>query len=408
MNHFSTISLWGWRQFRRVEIDLSAQLVVLTGPNGCGKTTILNVLGKHFGWNIQFVSTPHLSSRKERRFWSDVFENRASEFSDESTQSNVGQITYSNGQTCDLRVPTQSDSHQYQLSYSNQLGIPGIHIPSHRPVTNYVQIESIPVNPKSSQQQFQDFQQLLLQTYGSTNVRNPGTILKQSLIALAVFGFGNEAVAPNHQYRAMFREFEQILHRLLPRSLGFERLEVRAPDIVFHTKTGTFALDAMSGGVSAIVGMAWQIHMYGADQQFSTIIIDEPENHLHPSMQREFLPALIEAFPDYRFIVSTHSPFVVGSSPDASVYSLVFDEDRRIVSKRLANDELSGSPNRILREILDVPTTLPIWVERELAQLLSELQYNDDREASIAKIHESLVKFGIDLPLADLMREVNR
>ena len=29
-----------WRQFERVELDLVPRLCVLTGPNGCGKTTV--------------------------------------------------------------------------------------------------------------------------------------------------------------------------------------------------------------------------------------------------------------------------------------------------------------------------------------------------------------------------------
>ncbi|MBP7722945.1 MAG: AAA family ATPase, partial [Alphaproteobacteria bacterium] len=41
--------------------------------------------------------------------------------------------------------------------------------------------------------------------------------------------------------------------------------------------------------------------------------IDEVENHLHPSMQRQVLGDFLEAFPNVCFIVSTHSPLIVGS-----------------------------------------------------------------------------------------------
>ncbi|WP_419836937.1 AAA family ATPase [Streptomyces brasiliscabiei] len=49
---------------------------------------------------------------------------------------------------------------------------------------------------------------------------------------------------------------------------------------------------------------------------------DEPENHLHPSMQRTLVPTLLAAFPNVRFIVATHSPFVVTSTREAYVYAL--------------------------------------------------------------------------------------
>ena len=39
---FSGLYLSGWRQFEFVELDLHPRLTILTGANGCGKTTILN------------------------------------------------------------------------------------------------------------------------------------------------------------------------------------------------------------------------------------------------------------------------------------------------------------------------------------------------------------------------------
>ncbi|MCW2279126.1 AAA family ATPase [Heliophilum fasciatum] len=52
-----------------------------------------------------------------------------------------------------------------------------------------------------------------------------------------------------------------------------------------------------------------------------TILIDEPENHLHPNWQRRFIPALLEAAKilrvqhasDLQLIFSTHSPMVLAS-----------------------------------------------------------------------------------------------
>ncbi|RLB99430.1 MAG: hypothetical protein DRI57_33635, partial [Deltaproteobacteria bacterium] len=55
----------------------------------------------------------------------------------------------------------------------------------------------------------------------------------------------------------------------------------------------------------------------------------EVENHLHPTMQRQVLPDLLNAFPDTRFIVSTHSPLVVGSVKDSTIYALVYNEGRQ-------------------------------------------------------------------------------
>lgn len=42
------------------------------------------------------------------------------------------------------------------------------------------------------------------------------------------------------------------------------------------------------------------------------IIIDEIESHLHPSWQRKIIKSLLETFPNCQFIITTHSPQVLG------------------------------------------------------------------------------------------------
>ncbi|MBK6485035.1 MAG: AAA family ATPase [Chitinophagaceae bacterium] len=68
METFKRLKLRRWRQFENVDIDFSSNLSVLTGKNGCGKSTILNILGRHFGWNIHLISTPYLSKKKKENF----------------------------------------------------------------------------------------------------------------------------------------------------------------------------------------------------------------------------------------------------------------------------------------------------------------------------------------------------
>lgn len=402
MDTFRKINLSGWRQFDNIEIDFSSNITVLTGPNGCGKTTILNVLARHFGWNINFISSPYYEKKSGKKLWSDLMREFENEIDTSVNQTEVGEIEYSNGGKCKLIVPLQKQA-QYQLQYQNEIGITGLNIPSHRPIMGYFQIQNIPTNPKTNQQQYDEFKQLQFQAYGSDNVRNPGVVLKQSLIALALFGAGNEHVQANLEYRTLFDEFQNILRVVLPTSIGFKRLEIRSPDIVLITETGDFPLDAMSGGVSAIFGMAWQIHIYGADKPGCTVIIDEPENHLHPSMQREFLTLLRRAFPKYRFIVSTHSPFIVSSDPEASVYGLIYNENKKIISRKLTHADLTGSPNKILREILDVPTTLPLWVEDKIRSVLEKYESVSDTEDKAGQIIKDLKELGLDDSLTDFL-----
>ncbi|MFK7949340.1 MAG: AAA family ATPase [Saprospiraceae bacterium] len=52
------------------------------------------------------------------------------------------------------------------------------------------------------------------------------------------------------------------------------------------------------------------------------VLIDEPETHLHLELQYQVLPILTSLFPNLQFIVATHSPAVISSIKNATVYDL--------------------------------------------------------------------------------------
>ena len=52
------------------------------------------------------------------------------------------------------------------------------------------------------------------------------------------------------------------------------------------------------------------------------VLIDEVDAHLHLSLQKNILPLLTGLFPRIQFIVTTHSPFVLGSAENTVIYDL--------------------------------------------------------------------------------------
>ena len=70
------------------------------------------------------------------------------------------------------------------------------------------------------------------------------------------------------------------------------------------------------------------------------LLVDEIEQHLHPSLQLEILPKLQALLPKCQIIVSTHSPLVALSVPSDHVISLQRQEDGSIV--RMPTPDLTG------------------------------------------------------------------
>jgi len=410
MTDFASLRINEWRQFDVVNLDLSRQVTVLTGQNGCGKTTLLNLLNRHFGWSLNFISTPLSSRRSTRRIWSDLYWSK-DEFAEDDENTNppvdIGEIGYSNGSVCRLTTNRQVAA-QYDIQFNGMGAVTGIHIPSHRPVASYTHVPTIPTNPQTATTEYQQYQQLLIQFYGGQRTDNPGKIQKQSLISFAVFGEGNSSVTPNPEMKLHYDQFQDVLRQVFPKSLGFQRIEIRMPEVVLVTDSGDFTLDAMSGGINAIFSIAWQIHMFAQQQDDFVVTIDEPENHLHPSMQRTLLPNLAKAFPNAKFIISTHSPFVVSSFPKANVYALVRNDRSRVDSVLLNLIDVSGTPNEVLREILDVGSNLPVWVEEEIGRVIEEssaLPPNEKAKAIMSKLEElgianAIAEYGLSSPNA--------
>ncbi|GGO62804.1 Predicted ATP-binding protein involved in virulence [Roseovarius pacificus] len=373
MNTFSKLKLSGWRQFENVDLDLSKNVTVLTGANGTGKTSILNILSTHFGWKINFAATPYVSKRSRKNLFRDIRSQDDVDEHQDNRHHNVGHVEYSDGQRCDLTVPELLGAN-YQLKYQNRQAVPGIFIPSHRQQSVYSSVSTIPTQPVEASQMYENYRNLLAQFFqpNQQTMRNPGTVQKEALISLAVFGEGNKTVVANQDYEDAFRRFESRLRTTLPKELGFQRLKVVMPEVVLETNSGDFSLDAMSGGVSSVFSIVWQIHMFDLSNSEYTIVLDEPENHLHPSMQRTLLPSLSLAFPHAKFVVATHSPFIVSSFREANVYALFHGATKGVEAQQLTEKDLSGSASSVLREILGLETTMPVWAEEVIASELEE------------------------------------
>lgn len=412
---FKRLTIHNWRQFRNVDLAFHDRLTILTGANGAGKTTLLQLLIKHWGWNLEYVSTPRFGSKDFRKrywhgFWGDEDEVADSGESNNNEsrpeRRSIGILEYASGGQGELFVPEQVNV-VFQVNIQPMESVDGVFVPSHRPLYLHQPIEQIPTKIDARDQLFEVYISELRNRYSvNARVQSPSHKLKQALVSLATFGYGNEAVTRNEEAIKTFEGFQEILRIILPPTLGFNRINIKVPDVMLETDSGEFSFDAVSGGVAALIDIAWQVYMYSLLKDRFVVVIDEPEAHLHPELQQRIMPSLLEAFPATQFIVASHNPFVVSSTPDSNVYVLDYDKEKRVNSTLLDLVNKAGTSNDILRDVLGIGTTSPLWVEDRLKEIIERYSNIEISQESFSQLRVELESLGLGKYIPETIAEV--
>lgn len=358
-NTFAHLHVEPWRQFDEVDISFHPRLTIITGANAAGKTTLLNILAPHFNWSSQLLSlTP------------------VDKVGQQGTRA-VGHLIYSNGARTSISQSLSAGVSAGSLNLTSQDPVPGIFINSHRSISAYQPLPNLPVRFSATDTLLQQFVgELQARSLGGSSQFSPLFRMKEALVAAAMHGYGNPAVAANSDALAVWEGYQVVLADFLPESFGFLQLLVEDGDIVIVTRSGRFPLEAASGGLSAMLELSWQIYLRGRDSDSFTVCIDEPENHLHPELQRSIVPSLLRAFPRATLILATHSPFVVTAEQDAHVYALKLKEGGRVTSARVRGLSSSATADDALMKVLGLDTALSVRAEDRLQRALGSVPPN--------------------------------
>ena len=151
-----------------------------------------------------------------------------------------------------------------------------------------------------------------------------------------------------------------------------------------------FSFSELSSGYAAILDIVTDL-MLRMEKYRGTlydvpgiVMIDEVDVHLHLSLQKSIMPILTQMFPKIQFIVTTHSPYVVGSVENAINYDLERQE---------AIENLSGySADELAEMYFDVGAYSKTIVEKlkRYAYLVEKNNLTDDERAERAALHQKL------------------
>ena len=134
--------------------------------------------------------------------------------------------------------------------------------------------------------------------------------------------------------KGRYSQVVSLLNRLLPEDTTFSGARAGG-HYIFEHRGVSVPFGAMSDGYRQYVGWIGDLLHHvcmGCPpgkklvENRGIVLIDEIDLHLHPEWQRTVIPILSKELPKLQFILTSHSPIVVGTLEKANV--VVFDVDR--------------------------------------------------------------------------------
>lgn len=199
----------------------------------------------------------------------------------------------------------------------------------------------------------------------------------------------------------------------------YSDLKVKRSPLSLKVKKGNkdISVDQLSDGEKCTIAMfgdlARRIALANPNKENplegeGIVLIDEIELHLHPSWQRRVLNVLKSTFPNIQFIITTHSPQILGEADDTyNVLRIYTDSnDRLIVSE---NSVYGKDSNGILKQMdtLERPEVVKMMFDK-FYEYIDSKQFDmaqnllEDIEEKIGENDPELVSCWIKLDLEQM------
>ncbi len=319
--HVKSISFSNYRGIQSLDLPLHERLTLLTGANGSGKSAVLDGLAMLLSWAIARI--------RSHRGNGQAFHKKGL---DHHNGANIAAITLEledGGQrfswqlasSRDRKVSVKSDL-KAVMAYAE-----AVMATASRPLFLYYPVRRAVVDiPLRIRDHFifeQDnaYDDALT---GAANFRKFFDWFRnredlENEQRLAVGSRDPQLTAVRTALEAFLPEFSDFTIRRNPLRFAVKKAGVVLR--VDHLSDGEKTMIAMIGDLARRLAMANP----GLENPLTgkaVVLIDEIDLHLHPAWQRRVVGQLVEVFPQCQFIISTHSPQVLGEVDPGSIRQL--------------------------------------------------------------------------------------
>lgn len=324
------IKIEGVAGIHELELNFNEGMNILCGPNGVGKTSILESLAHIF----------------VRNFGSTVIKRN---------------VSYEKG-IITAMMDSNGDKIEQVLEFDTYLPNVTSHASSKNSTLDSKDLISIKT----------------LRTFGYQELSSISKDAKKelsSLITDAVNGIRYQDIKNWFVNRYLYSKHENSLSNeqiqnfelaktclsILNPDFSFSRVSASDNEILINTPNGEIFYEYLSSGFKSVFavlfGIIKEIEYRFKEKKIiakdfdGIILIDEIELHLHPEWQERIIIILGEVFPKAQFFVTTHSPHVIQSAEPKQIIALGFDECNKVYQRALPSSEY-GFKGWTIEEVL--------------------------------------------------------
>jgi predicted ATP-binding protein involved in virulence len=376
-----------FRQFSKITVLFDKKFNFLTGPNGCGKSSILEGIyhSLHHDWRSSRLNEDSSFSTEIHTKNKVIFSGLGKDsFQSNSTYRSNNMKSWVKPEIISPRVREGKEYISIVPDGSARTIVP-LFLGTKRSI-DYKKIDG--ARRESSSTEY-------ISTYKQKSIQSQNSDVKQWFINRYFFIDKDWATYERSNWQKLIDNLPQIA----PFDSDFKYVKTgRDLEPIFSLYGQECYLEELSSGFQAIFSIIANIiewiekinedDLRDIHQATGTVLIDELDLHLHPEWQFNIRDGLVAIFPKLQFIVTTHSPHMLSSAKEGEVIIMSRLNGKTEYEFAPTNKRYSGwNTDQILEDVMGVKSLK----NKEYEQLIEEslVAYEDKNKI---KLNELLSK----------------